>query len=109
MPSRSPSIISLSSSEDDIEMANLDDIAVTPDPRLQSTMKHPPLDTLEDSGDESDQDDEGEMALLGSPRSPRGRERKWGSSSERWSQVKGIVIEVSLKLEELANFINLAY
>lgn len=98
---KSPSIESLSSTEeDDIEMANLEDIAVTPDPRLShntSGPKHVTFETPEsddDEEDELDRENENEMALLGSPQRTRGRERIWGQASGWWPQVKGIVIEV---------------
>lgn len=78
-------------------MSNLEDIVVTPDPRLQNGTKHVHFDEEEDDEDDLDAATEGEMALLGSPYSPRGRERSWGPAASRWDRVKGIVIEVSDK------------
>ena len=99
MQSRSPSILSASSFEDDdIEMANLEDIAVTPDPRFQNGSKHFPFDPHqqpEDSDKDSDED-EGDVALLGLPQRTRRRERIRVHWLQEWSQAKGIVIEVSL-------------
>ena len=95
---KSPSIKSISSTEDDIEMANLDDVAVTPDPRIfhnASNPKHVTFETPESDDEEGmDRVNEGEIALLGSPQRTRNRERLWGKASGRWLQMKGIVIEV---------------
>jgi len=78
-------------------MENLEDIAATPDPRLENGTKHIPYNAHEQDSDyESEQGDEGDMALLGSPRRTRGRERIQGRSLQGWQQVKGIVLEVSL-------------
>ena len=101
MQSRSPSIMSASSLEDDIEMANLEDIAVTPDPRFQNGTKRIPFDLHqepEDSDKDSDEEDEGDVALLGLPQRTHGGERMQVQRPQGWSQAKGIVIEVSLRI-----------
>ena len=94
---KSPSIKSISSTEDDIEMANLDD-AVAPDPLFfhnASGPKHVTFETPESDDEEGmDRVNEGEIALLGSPQRTRNRERLWGQASGRWFQMKGIVMEV---------------
>lgn len=102
--SKSPSIRSISSTEDGIELEDLDEIAVTPHPQLShnaSGPKHVTFETPEsdnEEGDEMDRENEGEMALLGSPQRTRSRERLWGQAGGRWSQMKGIVIEVREKV-----------
>jgi solute carrier family 41 len=97
--------MSASSSEDDIEMANLEDIAVTPNPRFQNGTKHIPFDPHQqpedsdkDSDKDSDEEDEGDVALLGLPQRTHGRERIQVHMPQGWSQAKGIVIEVSLRI-----------
>ena len=102
MQSRSPSIVSASSLEDDIEMANLEDIAVTPaDPRFQNGTKHIAFDLHQESEDpdkDSDEEDEGDVALLGLPQRTHGGERIQVQRPQGWFQAKGIVIEVSLRV-----------
>jgi hypothetical protein len=95
MQSLSPSIMSASSLEDDIEMANLEDTAVAPDPRLQNDTKHILYNSHEQDSDD-EQGDEGDVSLLGSTQRTLGRERIQRRSLPGWYQVKGIVIEVSL-------------
>ena len=95
MQSLSPSIMSASSLEDDIEMANLEDTAVAPDPRLQNGTKHISYNSHEQDSDD-EQGDEGDASLLGSTQRTRGRERIQRRSLPGWYQVKGIVIEVGL-------------
>jgi hypothetical protein len=80
------------SSGDDIEMADLDDIVVTPNPRLAQG-KHMPFGDHDDDSEDDDLEngDEGSRGLL-FPRRTRGRER---IPTGIWPQVKSIVIEVS--------------
>jgi hypothetical protein len=72
--------------ESDIEMANFDDIVVTPMAQSHSGIPY--------GGDEEDSDNErgegAETALL----SPRKLSHSTGPSSHMWSQAKGIVLEV---------------
>ena len=82
-------------SSDTIEMTNLEEVVVTPNPRSQGY--HTPFLPDEDSGSE-DEDaeggDEGERALLGSAGRSRGSERSPGRPLSIWAQVKDLVIEV---------------
>lgn len=74
-------------------MANLEDIVVTPNPRLNGTTKNSRyLEELDDEDSEHDGDD-GNVALLGEGR-PRGRERSPRPPPKVWPQVRNIVIEV---------------
>ncbi|TCD68000.1 hypothetical protein EIP91_011669 [Steccherinum ochraceum] len=86
-------------SSDTFEMANLEDIAVTPNPHKQGY--HTPF--LPDDGgiqsdsedDDDEADEEGGRALLGPSGRTRGRERSQGPAPGVWEQVKGIVIETA--------------
>src|ERR1700683_4332594 len=89
MRSRSPSIMSASSLDDDIEMANLNDLdAGSPN----GAKLYDPQD--DDSDDGLDQGGQEDVALLRSPQRTRTRERIHVHSLQGWQQVKGIVIEV---------------
>lgn len=89
--------MSASSSEDDVEMANLEDTAVAPDPQLQNGTKHISYNSHEQPEDSDDeQGDEGDVSLLGSTRRTWVRERIQRRSLSGWYQAKGIIIEVSL-------------
>jgi hypothetical protein len=89
-----PGSSSETSLESDIELSNLEDVVVTPNPQL-SPGKHLSYSagTQDDSDDEDDLDngDDGNRGLL-SPRRvlSRGRDK-----ISIWMQVKGIAIEVS--------------
>lgn len=76
-------------SSDTIEMTNLEDIVVTPNPHRQG-YSTPFLNDAEDS--DSDDGDEGARALLGS--GERSRRKENAELPGVWRQVKGIVIEV---------------
>ncbi|KAH9948139.1 hypothetical protein B0H21DRAFT_265446 [Amylocystis lapponica] len=82
-----------SSDSDTIEMTNLDEIVVTPNPRLQPAHKHVAFVPEEDTqlDDDTDDDEDGDRALLGS----RGRDRSPDRHASNWTQVKSIVIETS--------------
>lgn len=86
---------------DTFEMANLEDVAVTPNPHKQGY--HTPFlpDDRGNQSDSEDDDDEGDeeggRALLGPSGRTRGRERSSRPAPGVWKQVKGIVIEVSTK------------
>ncbi|KAI0062016.1 hypothetical protein BV25DRAFT_1838557 [Artomyces pyxidatus] len=84
----SPSPESLASSEEDIEMLYLEEIAVTPNPRLQNGHKH---EEDEDEDDLSDGGDEGERALLSPAIHTRWHDNVSGVGV--WSQIRGIVVE----------------
>lgn len=103
MPPKSPSILSLSTSDgNDIEMESIEEISETTDPSLHYGDKYiprpydPNLDSEDHDGSEGD---EGETALLGLSHRPRGLERITEHSSSPWSQVKGIVIEVGFETQ----------
>jgi hypothetical protein len=86
----SPTSSSLAS-ENDIEMASLDEIHVSP--------KHyEPPDTAQSPPDDhdSDDDDGGERALLGENTQTRWKEKPLSISLRFWKQTSGIVVEVSL-------------
>lgn len=92
MRSRSPSNRSALSDEDDLDIPKLGEVPVMPNPRLQNGAHYPPH--AEDSDDEmEDRDDDGNIALLGSPHETRVREIK--APRTAWSEVKSIVFEVS--------------
>ncbi|EPQ50613.1 hypothetical protein GLOTRDRAFT_82149 [Gloeophyllum trabeum ATCC 11539] len=86
------------SSSDDIELETLDDIAVTPNPRLHqngSGHKHSYEVVYDQDDDYSADADEGSRALLDNVDRPRGRERIPEQETGVWSQVKSIVIETA--------------
>lgn len=85
-------------SSDTIEMASMEDLAITPDPRhhKHEDFPHPHHDSDEDSED----DDEGDRALL-SPRDrlPVGEDDAYlVENASVWVQARRIVIEVFLRL-----------
>ncbi|KAH8100273.1 Mg transporter [Cristinia sonorae] len=89
-----PATPSDDSNSDTIEMANLEDIVVTPNPHKRQEY-HTPYAQDDHGVEESysdDDDDEGGRALLGSSDRVRGRERLPGPLGV-WPQVKDIVIE----------------
>jgi len=78
------------SGSDTIEMTNLEEVIVTPNP--QKTPQYPP----QYENDSEDEDDEGQMALLGPENRTRGKERSSeGDVSSIWSQTRSIVIEAA--------------
>ncbi|KAF7975027.1 hypothetical protein HWV62_10659 [Athelia sp. TMB] len=89
MRSRSPSVLSTSSDEQEIEVSNLDDILVTPNPRLGNNSHYPPVGEDVEDEDEA-RDDDANMTLLG-PHSHGINHLKLYDSS--WSEVKYIVFE----------------
>lgn len=100
MRSRSPSVLSTSSDEQEIEVSKLDDILVTPNPRLGNNSHYPPVG--EDTEDEDEaRDDDANMTLLG-PHSHGIKALKIYDSS--WSEVKYIVFEVSILALRLVAF-----
>ncbi|KDQ59811.1 hypothetical protein JAAARDRAFT_153894 [Jaapia argillacea MUCL 33604] len=86
-----------SSSDDGIELANLEDVAVTPNPRLEVGNGHGfnlPSYSQEDVEDWTE-GDEGTRALLGSEERTRGRERPTFKERGVWNHVRSIVIETA--------------
>ncbi|EIN07878.1 Mg transporter [Punctularia strigosozonata HHB-11173 SS5] len=85
------------SSEHDIEMIHMEEVAVTPRPEQNGHSHHVKYEHEENDEDDEDED-EGARALLGSRAShdrPRGRERLDEDDTGKWLQVKGIVIETA--------------
>lgn len=76
----SPLVDDADDSDGDIEMSAMHDIPVTPNP-----IKVP---EYHDSDDESDNEDSGSRALLGSDRVK--------ARNQLWPQIQGIVVEVSV-------------
>ena len=85
-----------SSDDDDIEMTHLEDIAVTPNPRLLDRTHYPPV---EDEDHASEDGDEGEMALLGSGGNTRWRDESRKVGKGLWAQTGSIVVEVRLSMD----------
>ena len=81
------------SSIDTIEMSGLEEIPVTPARRHSFGRTHYGSDS-HDSDEDSDVEDSGDQALLGSHLRPRGRERIEEHPTDTFSQVKRIVLEV---------------
>ncbi|KAI8999121.1 hypothetical protein BD414DRAFT_433700 [Trametes punicea] len=81
-------------SSDTIEMTGLEEVPVTPARRTSYGSAHQ-LGGSHDSDDDSDVEDEGDHALLGSRLRTRGPERARERSSELFVQVKRIVIETA--------------
>ncbi|KAA1477669.1 hypothetical protein DENSPDRAFT_829062 [Dentipellis sp. KUC8613] len=76
-----------SSADEDFEMARLDDIAVTPNPRLSNGYHHYPRF-------DEDEDDDGARALLGAGgRSSRWRQTLFGKKATVRYHIQSIVIE----------------
>jgi hypothetical protein len=86
----SPTSSSLAS-ENDIEMASLDEINVPPKHyELRDTAQSPPDDH------DSDDDDGGERALLGENPQTRWEEKPLSTYLGFWKQTSGIIVEVSV-------------
>ncbi|TFY51642.1 hypothetical protein EVG20_g10906 [Dentipellis fragilis] len=82
-----PSDDAASSADEDFEMARLDDIAVTPNPRLSNGYHHYPRF-------DEDDDDDGARALLGAGgRSSRWRQTLFGKKATVRYHIQNIVIE----------------
>ncbi|ETW85141.1 Mg2+ transporter-E [Heterobasidion irregulare TC 32-1] len=81
-----------SSDDDDIEMTHLEDITVTPNPRLFDRTHYPPVE-VEDHA--SEDGDEGEMALLGSGGNTRWRDESTTVGKGLWAQTGSIVVETA--------------
>lgn len=86
------------SGSDSIEMDTLDEIAVTPAPHIGRTPYIHSSHIVED--EDSEDEDDGERALLTPGDRPRGRERIASKQHDIgvWAQVKRIVIEVSISI-----------
>lgn len=82
-------------SSDTIEMSGFEEVPVTPARRNQ----YSPARYNADSDDDSDVEDAGEQALLGSRTRTRGRERSEDRPTSTLGQVKRIVLEVSIFLD----------
>ncbi|OCH88237.1 hypothetical protein OBBRIDRAFT_734865 [Obba rivulosa] len=84
------------SGSDSFEMAELDEIMVTPNPLRQDGYSYAPY-ILEqpDSDEESGDEESGNQALLGTGQRTRGRERSPPRGISVWAQVKSIVIETT--------------
>ncbi|KAI0078969.1 hypothetical protein K474DRAFT_1738766 [Panus rudis PR-1116 ss-1] len=84
-------------SSDTIEMATLDEIAVTPDPRLHAEYRQSQYlqEDHNSDDDDSDTEDGGHTALLRPHNRTRGPERPLESDIGLWPQIKRIVIETA--------------
>ncbi|EMD34326.1 hypothetical protein CERSUDRAFT_55373 [Gelatoporia subvermispora B] len=82
---------------DSIEMAEMDEIMVTPNPRRQDGYSYAPymLEHSDSEDDESGDEGGGSQALLGTGQRTRGRERSPPQKASVWAQVKSTVIETA--------------
>lgn len=87
------------SSSDSIEMTGLEDVPVTPRRPMHGASVYHPDDHHSD--DDSDGEDAGDQALLGSHMRTRGRERSLERHPNTFSQVKRIVLEVCFSQHKL--------